>query len=83
LFKDKCFEFRVKLMPEKGNPSRSRISSSAVSDGGAYGRHSCLGREFRRSTGAWLVKDLSVILRRERPDGRWRVMMSDRSELNG
>jgi len=44
------------------------------SDGGTEGCHSCLGREFR-STGAWWVKDLSVTLRRERSEGRCRMMM--------
>jgi len=46
------------------------------SDGGAEGCRSCLGSEFQ-STGAWWVKDLSVTLRRERTEGRWRVMMSE------
>jgi len=44
------------------------------SDGGAEGCRSCFGRELK-STGALWVKDLSVTLRRERPEGRWRVMM--------
>jgi len=43
------------------------------SDGGAKGCHSCLGREFQ-STGAWWVKELSVTLRRERTEGRCRVI---------
>jgi len=51
-------------------------------DGGAKGWRSCLGKEFQ-STGAWWVKDLSVILRRERTEGRWRVMMTEEQvELN-
>jgi len=47
-----------------------------MSDGGAEGCRSCLGKEFQ-STGAWWVKDLLVALRRDRTEGRWRVMMSE------
>jgi len=46
------------------------------SDGGAEGCRSCFGREFQ-STGTWWVKDLSVSLRRERTEGRCRVMTSE------
>jgi len=45
-------------------------------DGGAEGCRSCLVKEFQ-STGAWWVKDLSVTLRREQTEGRWRVMMTE------
>jgi len=51
-------------------------SGAVPSDGGADGCRSCLGREFQ-STGAWWVKDLSVSLRRERTEGRCRVMTSE------
>jgi len=44
--------------------------------GGADGCRSCLGNEFQ-STGAWWVEDLSVNLRRERTEGRWRVMITE------
>jgi len=47
-----------------------------TSDVDAEGCRSVLGREFQ-STGAWWVKDLSVTMRRERTDGRWRVMVSE------
>jgi len=46
------------------------------SDGSAEGCGSCFGREFQ-STGAWWIKDLSVSLRRERTEGRCRVMTSE------
>jgi len=46
-----------------------KIISSSAFDGGAEGCRSCLGREFQ-STGAWLVKDLLVTLRRERTEIR-------------
>jgi len=60
-----------------GEQGKWRVESVAVtSDGGAESCHSCLGREFQR-TGAWWVKDLSVTLRRERTEGRYRVMMSE------
>jgi len=49
---------------------------AAPSDGGAEGCRSCFGIEFQR-TGAWWVKDLSVSLRRERTEGRCRVMTSE------
>jgi len=51
-------------------------SVAGPSDGGADGCRSCLSKEFQ-STGVWWAKDLSVILRRERTEGRWRVMMSE------
>jgi len=35
-----------------------------------------LGKEFQ-STGALWVKDLSVLLRRERTEGRWRMLMTE------
>jgi len=73
LFKKKGFEFRVKLMRGQGK-KRRRIRSSA--DGGAEGYRSCFGREFQ-STGTWWVKDLSISLRRERTEGRCRVMTSE------
>jgi len=51
------------------------IESVAVpSDGGAEGCRSYLGREFQSTWSCW-VKDLSVTLRREQTEGRWRVMM--------
>jgi len=52
------------------------ITLPVTKNSGAEGCHSCLDREFR-STGAWWVKDLSVILRREQTEGRWRVMMAE------
>jgi len=69
LFIDKSFELRVKGKEEEGVES-----VSVTSDGGAKGCCSCLGREFQ-STGAWWDKDLPVTLRRERTEGRCRVMM--------
>jgi len=45
-------------------------------DGSADGCRSCLGKEFQ-STGACWVEDLSVNLRRERTERRWRVMMTE------
>jgi len=53
-----------------------------LSDEGADGCRSCLGREIQ-STGAWWVKDLSVTLRLERTEGRCRVIISEeRVRLN-
>jgi len=46
------------------------------SDGSAEDCRSCFEREFQ-STGAWWVKDLSVSLKRERTEGRCRVMTSE------
>jgi len=66
------FEFRVKLMRRQGQ-WRSGISSSVD-----WWRRRKLPQLFCRefqSTGAWWVKDLSVTLKRERTEGRWRVMM--------
>jgi len=58
--------------------SRGVESLAGPSDGGVEGCRSCLGREFQsRPTGAEWVKDLSVTLRRERTEGRCRVMMSE------
>jgi len=75
LFKEKSYEFRMKLM--RGQCKWMGVESVAVtSDGGAEGYRSCLGREFH-STGAWWVKDLSVTLRCERTEGRCKVMMSE------
>jgi len=63
--------------------SRGEESVAVPNDGGAEGCRSCFGREFQ-STGAWWVKDLSVTLRRERTEGRCRVMITeDPSELYG
>jgi len=73
LFKEKCFEFRVKLMEDRASSGEESVAVTC--DGGADGCSSCLGKEFQ-NTGAWWVKGLSVIVRRERTEGRWRVMMT-------
>jgi len=70
LFKELRFELTVKL--KQGQ--RSRISSMqcrVMEAPKAAAVMCCLGTEFQ-STGAWWVKDLSVILRRERIEGRCR-----------
>jgi len=52
----------VKLIAGRG------VESVAVpSDGGAEDCRSCLSKDFQ-STGAWWVKDMSVILRREQTE---------------
>jgi len=76
LFKEKCVEFKVKRMRSGQDKYRGEESIAVPSDGGAEGCRSYLGREFQSTEALW-VKELSVILRRERTEGRWRVMMSE------
>jgi len=59
LFKEKGFEFRVKLMRGQGK-WRSRINSSDEWWRRRSGCSSCLCREFK-STGAWLVKTYQLL----------------------
>jgi len=58
LSKEKCFEFRVRLM--RGEASRGVESVAMPSDGGDEGCRSCLSREFQ-STGAWWIKTKQLL----------------------